>query len=361
MSSTMTNNSRESIKPVSHHDEQFKFTGNASEYFKIWIVNVCLTILTLGIYSAWAKVRTTRYFYGNTHLAGSSFDYLAKPTTILKGRVFAAVIFMACLGFTSYTPVFKLALGIGLLVITPWLVVRALSFRAHNTAYRNIRFNFHGGYSRAMFVFWIIMVFINIITSSLAYPWTLNKKQQYIIANSAYGTRHFSFTSSASKYYGAVIETYIMAIFFAALATGVFSESGGFPKMIDMMADLSLRNHFFVVIVAIAFIVIFYIGTSIKTLNANITFSAISIDQLSLNSDLKVSRMLWLYMTNFIAIVCSCGLLIPWAKIRTYQYRMSTLSINGAEHLDDFVAASDTDERAIGEGIADIFDVEIGL
>ena len=29
----------------------FEFNGNASEYFKIWIVNVALSIMTLGIYS----------------------------------------------------------------------------------------------------------------------------------------------------------------------------------------------------------------------------------------------------------------------------------------------------------------------
>jgi uncharacterized membrane protein YjgN (DUF898 family) len=40
---------------------------------------VLLTIVTIGIYSAWAKVRRLRYFYGNTFLAGSSFDYHAKP------------------------------------------------------------------------------------------------------------------------------------------------------------------------------------------------------------------------------------------------------------------------------------------
>ena len=34
-----------------------RFTGQAGEYFSIWIVNVCLSIVTLGIYSAWAKVR----------------------------------------------------------------------------------------------------------------------------------------------------------------------------------------------------------------------------------------------------------------------------------------------------------------
>ena len=30
----------------------FQFEGSATEYFKIWIVNVLLTIVTLGIYSA---------------------------------------------------------------------------------------------------------------------------------------------------------------------------------------------------------------------------------------------------------------------------------------------------------------------
>ena len=48
-----------------------QFTGSGSEYFKIWIVNVLLTIVTLGIYSAWAKVRRLRYFYNNTRFAGS--------------------------------------------------------------------------------------------------------------------------------------------------------------------------------------------------------------------------------------------------------------------------------------------------
>jgi len=60
---------------------QFKFNGKASEYFSIWIVNVGLTILTLGIYSAWAKVRNNQYFYGNTAVAESSFHYLARFTT----------------------------------------------------------------------------------------------------------------------------------------------------------------------------------------------------------------------------------------------------------------------------------------
>lgn len=69
--------------------QRFSFTGSGSEYFRIWIVNLLLTIVTFGIYSAWAKVRRTQYFYNNTHVAGSSFDYHGKPLSILKGRAIA--------------------------------------------------------------------------------------------------------------------------------------------------------------------------------------------------------------------------------------------------------------------------------
>ena len=72
----------------------FEFMGSGKEYFKIWIVNLILSILTLGIYSAWAKVRTNRYFYGNTQLAGSGFEYHAKPLAILKGRLIAVAILL---------------------------------------------------------------------------------------------------------------------------------------------------------------------------------------------------------------------------------------------------------------------------
>ena len=51
-------------KPIVRHRPEFR--GDPKEYFRIWIVNLALTILTLGIYSAWAKVRKQRYFYLST-------------------------------------------------------------------------------------------------------------------------------------------------------------------------------------------------------------------------------------------------------------------------------------------------------
>src|SRR5690606_34891506 len=69
--------------------QRFRFYGEASEYFSIWIVNILLTIVTLGLYSPWAKVRRLRYFYGNTEFSRRRFDFTGVPTKILMGRLIA--------------------------------------------------------------------------------------------------------------------------------------------------------------------------------------------------------------------------------------------------------------------------------
>jgi uncharacterized membrane protein YjgN (DUF898 family) len=91
-----TPGSDSSSQPSSAHaPEQMHFTGRGAEYFGIWIVNLLLTIVTLGIYSAWAKVRRLQYFYRHTEVAGSGFDFHGSPMKILVGRLIALVMLIA--------------------------------------------------------------------------------------------------------------------------------------------------------------------------------------------------------------------------------------------------------------------------
>jgi len=119
--------------------ERFTFTGSGGEYFKIWIVNILLTIITLGIYSAWAKVRNKQYFYGNTYLADSSFEYTAEPMQILKGRIIAIIAYFVYSIGASLIPVLNMIFPIILLVATPWIIMKSIAFNAHYSQYRNVR------------------------------------------------------------------------------------------------------------------------------------------------------------------------------------------------------------------------------
>src|SRR3982074_1385789 len=100
-----------------------EFTAHAGEYFRIWIVNLALTIVTLGIYSAWAKVRKRRYFYGHTRIDGESFEYRRNPVAILTGRLIAVALFAVFYAIGHYAPLYAWAMYLVLLFVGPWLVV----------------------------------------------------------------------------------------------------------------------------------------------------------------------------------------------------------------------------------------------
>ena len=104
------------------------FTGTAREYFGIWIVNILLTIVTLGLYFPWAKVRTMRYFYGNTQLDDSPFDYLASPKAILKGWLIALAIFIAYTVITKLVPITGPLFSLAFVFALPWIIIRSMGF-----------------------------------------------------------------------------------------------------------------------------------------------------------------------------------------------------------------------------------------
>ena len=182
------------------NSRQLEFHGKTGEFFRIWIVNVLLTILTLGIYSAWAKVRTRRYFLGSTYLMGSSFDYLADPVKILKGRLMVIGLFIVLSAASALLPLINAVFSIAILFLLPLIIIKVLNFNLYNTAYRNIRFRFQGEYLPALWVY-IGLAFLTALTLGLAYPYFTRERKKFIIDNSAYGTSTFSMQAGTGDFY----------------------------------------------------------------------------------------------------------------------------------------------------------------
>lgn len=203
----------------------FEFHGTGSEYFKIWLVNIILSIVTLGIYSPWAKVRRKQYFYGNTHVQGASFEYLADPVKILKGRAIVVSFFIVHSIVSNLVPIIGAILGLAILVIFPWLVVRSLAFNASNSAIRNIRFGFDGNLGEAakVFVLWPILA---ALTLGILSPYAYFRQKKFIVENSSYGTTGFTFTATAGEYYGLVFSALIpIVIGIVFIAVSAFFKS----------------------------------------------------------------------------------------------------------------------------------------
>src|SRR6478735_4428933 len=106
-------------RDVSIDFHRFSFMGSGKEYFGIWIVNVLLTIITLGIYSAWAKVRRNRYFYGNTVILDRAFEYHATGKQIFIGRLIVVGFFIVMNILAVIVPPVAIITPIVLLIALP--------------------------------------------------------------------------------------------------------------------------------------------------------------------------------------------------------------------------------------------------
>lgn len=330
----------------------FEFTGKAGEYFKIWIVNILLTLLTLGIYSAWAKVRTRRYFYGNTFLQNSSFEYLADPLKILKGRLIVFGFFVLYAIATRIAVAAGALFALFFLLIFPWVFVQALAFNARNSSYRNIRFDFNASYGRAAGVF-IGGGVLAALTLGLGYPYFVYLRSKFVVGNSGYGSTPFGFSARAAKFYGVYLVAFVGMVLaiglawvlaFAQLAAGAGPEElGGWLAVILFYLSLGF--------------LMVYLQTSIT----NLVWSNTHLGDHRFESTLRTTQMLWIHVSNTIAIVLSVGLLIPWATIRKVRYRLDNLKLLAAGELDDFVAGEQETVAAAGGEIADFFDFDLGI
>ena len=180
------------------------FKGNTAEYFGIWIVNLLLSIVTLGIYSAWAKVRRKKYFYHNTLIENVGFDYHAKPISILKGRLIAFAFFMAYSFSANINPMFPALLMLVLFVFLPWLVVRGSIFNARNSSHRGLRFNFVGTVGQAAKVF-IVLPLLSFFTLGLIIPYIAHEKSQFFANNYRFGLSQFEMSRMVKQFYKAYL------------------------------------------------------------------------------------------------------------------------------------------------------------
>lgn len=345
---------------------KLRFTGTAGEYFRIWIVNTFLTILTLGIYAAWAKVRTRQYFYRHTILHNQSFDYTANPLVILKGHLIIGGGMLLYYFTEAYNPTYSVVIvGIFYLVL-PFLIYKSLRFFARNSAFRNIRFRFFGTLGESYKTYLLFPILIP-FTLGLIIPYWAFRQKKYFFSNIAFGTSTNLFEGRSRpfyKYYGITLLIGIAILIVFSMLMGFFF-SGLSSAIKAPVAEGKSFNSLIVVIIFSMYLAMLILYTFVQQyLYANLMnycWGQSTLWKLRFQSTLKVHQLLWIRISNIIAIIFSLGLLIPWAKVRRTRYILNNLRIITDQSLDGFTAAVEPDESYYGEAATDFFDIEIGL
>ncbi len=343
-----------------------EFSGTAREYFGIWLVNLLLSIATLGIYSAWAKVRTKKYFHRNTSIADRRFNYHATGLQILLGRliILAALVLWSV---ASHILQYGAAMAIAFVVILPWLINRGLRFNAGVTAWSHVRFRFGGSYWATLRVY-VVYPFLSVLTLFLAYPYAYRAKRRYVIGNHQFAGKRFSFDGRIGPFYRALLVVVLwIAGWTVAGAAGAIYAIGGFEAFPLLAFTLefgeNLESATMVLYVSFA-IAVLPASTIYNAFARNATYAGTGLEGGHLFvSRISALRLVLISMTNAIAIAASLGLLLPWARIRVARYLAAHTWVIPNGSLDEFAGTDGDRQSAIGDAFADVggYDVGIGV
>ena len=332
----------------------FSFTGSGLDYFKLWIVNLLMTIVTVGLYSPWATVRNKQYLYNSTQFDNESFAYLATPMQVLKGRAIAFCLFILYLLLTTVSPNAAGFLFLILAALGPLMVHLSMRFNLRNTSYRHVRFGYSGSIGKAYLLF-ALYPFLSIFTLGLAFPAVLKLQQEYLASHIKWGNRQFSAQLSYKTFYGA-FAIYFGGMIAVFIAFAMFGFLFGVPQ-----TDASWAPHFGFVFGLIsygAFFLLVFVTQGIVTRHI---YNSVVLDDVTVKSTLEPLTFGWLNITNIVAIVLTVGLAYPWAKVRMLNYKLTTLSTDDPTSLIDTVTEQQDSPSAVAEEVSNAFHLDAGL
>jgi uncharacterized membrane protein YjgN (DUF898 family) len=339
----------------------FRFHGTGREYFPIWIVNLLLTIVTLGIYSPWAKVRSQRYFHEATELADARFGYHARPLSILIGRIIVLVLFVPYAILTKIQSPYALVYVPVLLLAAPWIVVKALRFRLRVTSYRGVRFSFshEPGVMAGAYINFLGLPLLSVLTLGLLYPYVLHQQYRWIVDNSRYGATPLRMAPAVGRFYalcGILLVT--LLIFMVAALSVVYSTMEGTTA--DGSNPHAITAGGMALLFA-AYVALCLVSVMVALWLAKTVVQRLSLADVTLSAGWRLLPVLWLYVSNGLLLVFTLGFAYPWVRCRTSRYVLEHLTVHAPTGVDNFVAGAQSETGALGDQAAAFFDIDVGI
>lgn len=293
----------------------FEFAGSGGDYAKIWLPNLLLTLITLGLWSPWAKARCLQYLHGATRLAGAGFSYRGSPWAIARGRL----VLLALVGAGAacwWWPVAAVPAALLVVPLLPLLLQSSLQFRLAASSWRNCHFDFVGSYGKAFQTFYGSLL-VTLLSAGLAWPLAYRWLARYAINHASLGGDIFRCHLRLSSLYWLAGKVALLVGFGLAAIAGVALL---FPHQAPwLLLPLALLAY-----------------TLWRAGSRNLLLNQSSLDDARLVSSVTSASLLLLYLGNLFMLAVTAGLAWPWVAVRTARYYANRTEV-AATDLDGFV------------------------
>ena len=148
----------------------FSFEGNFGEFLKIFLLHGFLTIITLGLYYSWMRVKIQEYLFQHTRIGDLYLDFKGKGSELFGINFLAFIIVI---------------LPFGVLYIPIWIKNR-FNFTIANSYLDDGEKEIRLGSSLQNDEAWGTLVvngILLVVSAGLAYPWTFMRKMDMYVNN----------------------------------------------------------------------------------------------------------------------------------------------------------------------------------
>jgi uncharacterized membrane protein YjgN (DUF898 family) len=384
-----------------------RFTGSGSEYFRIWIVNLLLTVVTLSLYLPFAKARRLAYFQGNTLVGGHALGFHGDPWKMFRGYLLVLALGITYSVASRISPMAALVAVGALAAVWPALWRASLQFRTANTSWRGVRLRFTGSLNdayNAMLPAFLPAVLITVLALSggeaeeleniaagnermgmligfimlvsvAAIPWLVARVKRYQHGHYAYATEQTQLNVGAGPFYGlwfksmgvsllTMLGAFVAAALLVvgvggmALLQSIFSGSQGMGTGAGAAMGVVV-----VVCFGLIYLAMFAIpGPYVQSRFQNLLWGQTASPHLQFRSDLRLWPLGKRTVINLVLTVITLGLYRPFAAVAMAKLRLEAVSLDVDGNVDDWVNTQNARmDDATGDLAGDFFGIDLGL
>src|SRR5690349_4373120 len=300
------------------------FHGQGSTLFGIHVVNVLLTIVTIGIYYFWAKTRVRSYLMGQSEFEGDRFAYHGTARELLMGTIKAVLVFgVPILILQAVRDMLDVPLavrGLAALLVAvlayaffPIAMVGARRYRLSRTSWRGIRFSFRGRVVELLKIF-LLGSFLTGLTLGLYYPFFLVSRQAFLVSHSYFGGERFDFSGRGRDLFSAFVVALLLTVPTLGLCW------------------------------------VWYVAFKRRYFWDHTTFGAAHF-----SCSVTGWALLRLWVVNALILVGTLGIAWPWVRVRNLHFAFRNLALVGALDLSR-IRQEAQQVGSMGEGLSGFFD-----
>jgi uncharacterized membrane protein YjgN (DUF898 family) len=315
--------------PAETSGYRFRYHGDGTDLFVLILKNALLTLVTLGIYAAWAKAQRRRYIWSNVAFHGQRLEFTGTGLELFKGYlkvlaayllIFAApAVVLALLGASPRVRVAAQAAGgLVLLILMPYAIYRSRAYLLSRTRWRGIRLGMVGSAGPYMRTF-LLGSLLTVLTLGIYSPWVACQLRAITTNNMRFGSQPFRYDGNGRE----LFPIWIKGVLLTLVTLGIY----GFWLQAALTRYHLAHTHF---------------------------------DGSHVRFGVTGGHLLKLTLVQVLGTTLTLGIAFPWIVTWAVREVLDRIDLVGTIDFDR-IAQRAGQESATSDALADVLDVGLGI